>query len=98
VPAPVLFAQPLPGAAAPPPETPEPLFERFPDGLTTAEVAALLAKGPDYPSDVSAAERALVELVAAGKIARVPLGQDALWRQAGSGQPQVDDRTAAAFA
>ena len=32
----------------PPPETPEPLLEFFSDGLTTAEVAALLAGGPDY--------------------------------------------------
>ena len=33
----------------PPPETPEPLLERFPDGLTTQEVAALLTAGNDAP-------------------------------------------------
>ena len=31
----------------PPPESPEPLLEYFQDGLTTAEVALLLADGPD---------------------------------------------------
>src|SRR6202035_2142269 len=33
----------------PPPETPEPLLERFPDGLTTQEVAALLAGNNQLP-------------------------------------------------
>jgi hypothetical protein len=66
-----------------PPETPEPLLERFPDGLTTAEVALLLADGPDPVPDHPAAERALVELVAEGLAERLPLGQDALWRPAG---------------
>ena len=47
----------------PPPETPAPLLERFPDGLTTQEVAALMAHGNDEP-DRAAAEAALLELVA----------------------------------
>jgi hypothetical protein len=64
----------------PPPEGPELLLERFPDGLTTAEVAALLAEGPDYVPDYSHAEQLLVELVARGRAERVPMGQDALWR------------------
>jgi 2-hydroxychromene-2-carboxylate isomerase len=63
----------------PPPETPEPLFQRFPDGLTTAEVAALLAEGPDYVPDFGAAERALLQFVANGDLIRLPAGQDALW-------------------
>ena len=42
-----------------------PLLEHFPDGLTTQEVAALLTDGNDAP-DRLAAERALLELVAAG--------------------------------
>ncbi len=68
----------------PPPDTPAPLLERFPDGLTTQEVALLLARGNDAP-DRQAAETALIELVAAGKAVRVPLGDDALWRpQAGA--------------
>jgi hypothetical protein len=65
-----------------PPETPLPLLERFPDGLTTAEVAALLADGPDPIADLEGTEQALLELVADGHVTRVPLGQDALWRSA----------------
>jgi 2-hydroxychromene-2-carboxylate isomerase len=66
----------------PPPETPMPLLDRFPDGLTTAEVAALLADGPDPTPDHEGAERALLELVAEGYAVREPLGQDAIWRSA----------------
>jgi predicted DsbA family dithiol-disulfide isomerase len=65
----------------PPPEGPAPLLERFPDGLTTQEVAALLTHGNDAP-DRSAAEAALLELVAAGRAVRQPLGDDALWKPA----------------
>jgi predicted DsbA family dithiol-disulfide isomerase len=63
----------------PPPETPEPLLERFEDGLSTQEVAALLAHGNERP-DRAAAEAALLELVAAGRADRVPLGDDAIWK------------------
>jgi predicted DsbA family dithiol-disulfide isomerase len=66
----------------PPPETPEPLLERFQDGLTTQEVAALMAHGNDAP-DRGAAEAALIELVAEGRAVREPLGDDALWRAGG---------------
>jgi 2-hydroxychromene-2-carboxylate isomerase len=62
----------------PPPETPEPLLERFPFGLTTQEVAACLAQGNDQP-DRATAESALLELAADGKARRTPLGDDALW-------------------
>jgi predicted DsbA family dithiol-disulfide isomerase len=65
----------------PPPEDPRPLLERFPDGLSTQEVAALMASGNDAP-DRAAAEAALLELVAAGGAVREPLGDDALWRAA----------------
>jgi 2-hydroxychromene-2-carboxylate isomerase len=65
----------------PPPDTPVPLLERFPDGLTTQEVAALLARGNDLP-DRAAAEVGLLELLAAGAAVRDPLGDDALWRSA----------------
>jgi hypothetical protein len=65
----------------PAPETPEPLLHRFPDGLTTQEVAALLAEGNDAP-DRAAAEAALLELVAAEGAAREPLGDDAIWKPA----------------
>ncbi len=69
-------------ARTPPPETPAPLLERFPDGLTTAEVAALLADGPDCWVDVDAAEAALLQLVAGGVAVKEAVGQDALWRLA----------------
>jgi len=65
----------------PEPDGPEPLLEHFPDGLTTQEVAALLA-GNNQAPDRSAAEAALLELVAAGQAVRLPLGDDALWRAA----------------
>jgi len=65
----------------PAPETPAPLLTHFREGLTTQEVAALLASGNDAPDRV-AAERALIELVASGEAAREPLGDDALWRSA----------------
>ena len=62
-----------------PPDGPEPLLRRFPDGLTTQEVAVLLARDNDDP-DSEAAERALLELAADGRAARIPLASDALWR------------------
>ena len=65
----------------PPPATPAPLLERFSAGLTTQEVAALMAHGNDAPDRVRA-ETALLELVAAGQAVRQPLGDDALWRPA----------------
>jgi predicted DsbA family dithiol-disulfide isomerase len=65
----------------PPPETPEPLLARFEDGLTTQEVAALMTHGNDAP-DRRVAEAALLELVAAGKAVREPLGDDAVWKRA----------------
>jgi predicted DsbA family dithiol-disulfide isomerase len=64
-----------------PPESAEPLLDFFPDGLTTAEVAALLADGPDCVADLSGAEQALAELLVDGRAERVPLGQDAIWRR-----------------
>jgi 2-hydroxychromene-2-carboxylate isomerase len=66
----------------PPPQTPLPLLERFPDGLTTQEVAALMTEGNDAP-DRSAAEAALLELAAQGLAGRHPLGDDAIWTLAG---------------
>ena len=78
-----------------PPPSPAPLFERFPDGLTTAEVATLLAQGPDYVPQLAAAEQALLELVGAGELQRVPLGHDALWLPADAPAPSFGDRAAA---
>lgn len=78
----------------PPPTTPAPLLEHFREGLSTQEVAALLAKGNDQP-DREAAERALVELVAEGVAVRVPLGDDALWVTSSGAAAATVDRAAA---
>ncbi len=80
----------------PAPPTPEPLFEFFADGLTTAEVALLLADGPDPIADLHAAERALLDLEATGAIVRIPLGQDALWQPVGREQAAEGARAEAA--
>lgn len=64
-----------------PPATPAPLLERFPEGLTTQEVAALLADGNEAP-DRTGAEAALLELVGAGRAVRQALGDDAIWMPA----------------
>jgi predicted DsbA family dithiol-disulfide isomerase len=65
----------------PPPPTPAALLERFPHGLTTQEVAALMTDGNDAPDRLSA-ESALLELAASGHLLRQPLGDDALWKPA----------------
>ncbi len=67
-----------------PPETPEPLLERFPEGLTTQEVAALMAGNNEAP-DRERAERALLELVGGGVAVRQPAGHDAVWKPASEG-------------
>jgi hypothetical protein len=64
-----------------PPETPAPLLEFFPDGLTTQEVAALMTPNNGF-ADRPGAERALLALVGEGSALRQPLGDDALWRSA----------------
>lgn len=56
-----------------------PLLDRFPEGLTTQEVAALLVRGNDA-ADREAAERLLIQAVGDGIATRAPLGDDALWR------------------
>lgn len=63
----------------PAPDSPEPLLEFFPGGLTTAEVALLLARGSDPSPDREGTRASLHELVAAGAVRRIPLGTDALW-------------------
>jgi protein-disulfide isomerase-like protein with CxxC motif len=66
----------------PPPDSPLPLVEFFDGGLTTAEVALLLADGPDPIPDRDAAERALSSLLDAGAVTRTPVGRSAIWRAA----------------
>ena len=62
-----------------PPESPLPALQRFPDGLTTQEVAAIMAQGNHAP-DRRASEAALIELVGSGAARRTALGDDALWQ------------------
>ncbi len=62
----------------PAPEDPAELVAAYPEGLTTQEVAALLARGNDAPDRV-AAEQAMLDVVFQGQAERVPLGDDALW-------------------
>jgi 2-hydroxychromene-2-carboxylate isomerase len=63
----------------PPPDEAIEALQRFPDGLVTAEVAAILAQNNQLP-DRAAAERALIELTGAGAVRREALADDALWR------------------
>jgi predicted DsbA family dithiol-disulfide isomerase len=65
----------------PAPDSPLPVLNHFRAGVTTQEVAAVLASGNE-PPDRPGAERALLELVADGAASRTPLGDDALWRTA----------------
>jgi len=62
-----------------PPDSPLQALERFPEGLVTQEVAAIMAAG-NNPPDRAAAEGALAELAGAGKVDRTPLGDDAVWQ------------------
>jgi 2-hydroxychromene-2-carboxylate isomerase len=62
-----------------PAESPREVLERFPTGVTSAEVAAVMTQNNQLP-DRAAAERALVELVGAGDARRTALGDDALWQ------------------
>jgi protein-disulfide isomerase-like protein with CxxC motif len=63
----------------PAPESPLVALQRFPEGLVTQEVAAIMAAGND-PPDRAGAERALIELAGAGQARRTPIGDDALWQ------------------
>jgi 2-hydroxychromene-2-carboxylate isomerase len=65
----------------PAPDDPLEAVEAFPDGLVTAEVAAIIAHGNDAP-DPEAAEAALIDHAAEGRIRRTGLGNGALWQPA----------------
>jgi 2-hydroxychromene-2-carboxylate isomerase len=67
------------------PEDAAELLTEFPEGLTTQEVAMLLARGNDAPDRISA-EEAMLELVARGAAERVPLGDGAVWTAPGAGR------------
>jgi hypothetical protein len=62
----------------PPPEDPAELLEFFEFGLSTQEVAALMAQGND-PPDRLGVERTLHALAGEGRAVRQLLGSDALW-------------------
>jgi 2-hydroxychromene-2-carboxylate isomerase len=64
-----------------PPESPLPVLERFPEGVTTQEVALIMTQSNELP-DRTAAEKLLIELVVAGRATRTSLGCDAVWRPA----------------
>lgn len=64
-----------------PPEDPLAALRRFPGGLVTQEVAAIMAHNNEEP-DRAVAESALVELLGAGSVRRAALGDDALWQVA----------------
>jgi hypothetical protein len=57
------------------------LLAAYPGGLTTVEVARVLADTTDVP-DSDAAEDALIRLAVAGGAKRRQLGHDALWTAA----------------
>jgi hypothetical protein len=58
--------------------------EAFRHGLTTREVALILAAPASEPDDRAAAEE-LIHFTASGQIGCVPLGNDALWVPQSSG-------------
>jgi 2-hydroxychromene-2-carboxylate isomerase len=60
------------------------VLEAFPDGLTTAEVAAVMCEHLQPPA-LDVAEDALISLVASGGAERLAFGNDALWVPAGRG-------------
>ncbi len=65
----------------PPPADADVALRRYPGGLVTEEVTALMRHGNDAPDRV-AAEAALLGLVGGGRATRRQLGNDALWRAA----------------
>jgi protein-disulfide isomerase-like protein with CxxC motif len=63
----------------PPAEDALETLERFPSGLVSQEVAAIMAHNNQLP-DRAAAEEALIELTGAGTARRTAIGDDALWQ------------------
>jgi 2-hydroxychromene-2-carboxylate isomerase len=55
------------------------MLAAFPEGLTTAEAAAVMAPS-NTPPDLDAAEDALIAAASAGQAERLAFGHDALWR------------------
>ena len=76
----------------PAPESILDALAEFPEGLTTAEAASVMRPTDLVDADHAATEAALAELEAAGAVARVPAGRDAIWRTAGI--EEADSRAA----
>jgi protein-disulfide isomerase-like protein with CxxC motif len=74
------------------------VLAEFPDGLTTAEVAAVMCEHLQ-PAARDTAEDALISAAAAGDAVRLPFGNDALWVPAGRESREIvgagAERTAA---
>jgi hypothetical protein len=64
------------------------VLEAFPDGLTTFEVATVMAPHLQ-PPDRDAAEDALIGVVASGRAERLAFGNDALWVPVGGGTEEL---------
>ena len=62
-----------------PPAHPLEILRRFPDGVVSQEVAAIMAQNNQAP-DRGAAEGELIELLGVGSARRTPVGDDALWQ------------------
>jgi protein-disulfide isomerase-like protein with CxxC motif len=75
----------------------EAIMRAFPDGLFTAEVAAVMAPRLE-PPDLVAAEDALIEASANGICVRVGAGNSALWRTPGDRTTRLGPRQAASKA
>ena len=63
---------------AEPAESPLDALVLYPSGLTTQEIAAIMAENNAVP-DREGAEHELVELLGDGRVKRIPMGNDALW-------------------
>lgn len=61
-----------------PPESPIDALKLYPGGLSTQEVAAIMAKG-NVPADRIEAERQLVKLQGERRVKRIAMGNDAIW-------------------
>ncbi|MGK2955617.1 MAG: DsbA family oxidoreductase [Solirubrobacterales bacterium] len=61
-----------------PPESPLEALQLYRGGLSTQEVAAIMAKGNDDPDRIEA-ERMLVTLLGDRKAKRIAMGNDAIW-------------------
>lgn len=64
----------------PPPVDPADALSVFPDGLTTAEVAAILRPSDLVDADLLDAEKRLTALIGDGGVICEPVAGDALWR------------------